>query len=280
MVLIHTKTSEEKHQFVFETNVNVLIKNLKKELVIIHNLKCRILKLIEATSDLAKYGPCRPEELRGLSDEELKMSQSNCFDLNCVTSPDENNFRTGIPPPKDVADNLLQTLNNIKNELGTNKVDKITAVTTSKLNEFLNLIIKGLDACYPSMQNLPTYDITRIIIEKKDCFNDELKINETSIWWAGKELNENNYLHNIIGKNEKTKIIVKLHPTKLGPPEREAKIDEETYKAMLSYYYKKQNEEKAMEEDDDDSYLNSEWANPLSLQKQLHGNLSNIKWKP
>lgn len=92
--------------------------------------------------------------------------------------------------------------------------------------------------------------------------------------------NENLYLKNIIGVNEKTKLIVKVQPKKFGAPVREARVDHETYKAMLAYYYKKQKEEKEFEEDDDDSYLNSEWANPLSLQKQLHGNLNNIKWKP
>ncbi|ETW43185.1 hypothetical protein PFNF135_02659 [Plasmodium falciparum NF135/5.C10] len=101
-----------------------------------------------------------------------------------------------------------------------------------------------------------------------------------SLWWAGKEMNENLYLKNIIGVNEKTKLIVKVQPKKFGAPVREARVDHETYKAMLAYYYKKQKEEKEFEEDDDDSYLNSEWANPLSLQKQLHGNLNNIKWKP
>lgn len=100
------------------------------------------------------------------------------------------------------------------------------------------------------------------------------------MWWAGKELGENLYLKNIIGKNEKTKIIVKLNPKKMGPPEREPRIDNETYKAMLAYYHKKKKEEKEFEEDDDDSYLNSEWASPLSLQKQLLGNLHDLKWKP
>ncbi|SBT33609.1 conserved protein, unknown function [Plasmodium ovale wallikeri] len=139
--------------------------------------------------------------------------------------------------------------------------------TLDKLNEYLSSIVLNLNACYPSLEGLPPYD-------------PEFVSTETSMWWAGKELPDGSHLRNIIGKNEKTKIVVRLQPTKMGPPEREARIDSETYKAMLAYYHKKQKEEKEFEEDDDDSYLNSEWANPLSLQKQLHGNLGNIRWKP
>ncbi|SBS94690.1 conserved protein, unknown function, partial [Plasmodium malariae] len=69
MVLIHAKSVEENDQFLYETNVNVLIKELKEELVNVRNLRCKILKLLEASLDLAKHGPLRPEELRGISDE-------------------------------------------------------------------------------------------------------------------------------------------------------------------------------------------------------------------
>jgi len=46
-------------------------------------------------------------------------------------------------------------------------------------------------------------------------------------------------LRDYIGKNEKTKIIVKLTKSGTGAPAREPMIDEETHKKMLSYYYKK-----------------------------------------
>ncbi|CRG99448.1 conserved protein, unknown function [Plasmodium relictum] len=280
MVLIHAKSVEDNHQFLYETNVNVLVKNLKEDLVNIHNMRCKILKLVDASLELANHGPMRPEELRGLSEDELKVSKLNIYDWNEATNPDKYNFRTGIPPPSDSAIKLKAIIDNIKKELSIEKIQQNVLVNMDKLHEYLNLIIEALNICYPSMEKLPTYDPTRILIEKENFFNDEFIINETSLWWAGKELSEELYLKNIIGKNEKTKIIVKIQPKKLGPPVREMRIDSETYKAMLAYYHKKQKEEKEFEEDDDDSYLNSEWANPLSLQKQLHGNLNNIKWKP
>ncbi|GAB65811.1 hypothetical protein PCYB_073130 [Plasmodium cynomolgi strain B] len=280
MVLIHTKTEEETHQFMFETNVDVLVAHLKEDLVKLHNLRCKMLRLLDASIQLANHGPLRPEAIRGITDEELRLSNPNMYNPKEVTNPDENNFRTGIPPPREGELKLRDAINKVKRALAVDQTDKRVAITQDKLNELLKLIVEALSACYPSMEGLPPYDPTRLLLENENAFNDDFTTNETSIWWAGKELCGDSPLRSYIGKNEKTKIIVKLHPTKMGPPERERRVDEATYKAMLAYYHKKKKEEKEFEEDDDDSYLNSEWSNPLSLQKYLHGNLTNIRWKP
>ncbi|CAX64231.1 hypothetical protein PFAG_02487 [Plasmodium falciparum Santa Lucia] len=280
MVLIHAKGIEDNHQFLYETNVNILVEDLKKELTQVHNFQSKILKLCDASIELAKHGPLRPEGLRGLCEEDLKIMNTEGYNPKDATNLDQYNFRTGIPPAKEEGKKLMEVVEHVKNELSIHRIEKNMTVNVNKLNEYLNLIIQALNSCYPSMESLPAYDPTRLIIEKDNPFNDQFVSTEMSLWWAGKEMNENLYLKNIIGVNEKTKLIVKVQPKKFGAPVREARVDHETYKAMLAYYYKKQKEEKEFEEDDDDSYLNSEWANPLSLQKQLHGNLNNIKWKP
>ncbi|SOV14359.1 conserved protein, unknown function [Plasmodium sp. gorilla clade G2] len=280
MVLIHAKGIEDNHQFLYETNVNILVKDLKKELTQVHNFQCKILKLCDASIELAKYGPLRPEDLRGLCEEDLKIRNTEGYNPKDATNLDQYNFRTGIPPAKEDGKKLMEVVEHVKSELSIHRIQKNITVNINKLNEYFNLIIQALNGCYPSMESLPAYDPTRLIIEKDNPFNDQFVYSDMSLWWAGKEMDENLHLKNIIGMNEKTKLIVKIQPKKFGAPVREARIDHETYKAMLAYYYKKQKEEKEFEEDDDDSYLNSEWANPLSLQKQLHGNLNNIKWKP
>ncbi|CAD2090305.1 conserved protein, unknown function [Plasmodium vinckei brucechwatti] len=271
MVLIYVKMSDESHSFLYETNVNNLIKNLKEDLINIYNLRCKILKLLDASLELAKHGPLRPEEFRGLA-------ECDSYNSNEVTCPDANNFRTGIPPQKDAAIKLINLGEKMKRQLVENGPKN--GVSLNNLKKDLDLIVQNIKICYPVIETLPSYEPTRLILEKENYFNDELVPDETSMWWAGKEMDETLCLKNIIGKNEKTKIIIKLNPKKMGPPEREPRIDSETYKAMLSYYHQKKKEEKEFEEDDDDSYLNSEWASPLSLQKQLLGNLHDLKWKP
>ena len=60
------------------------------------------------------------------------------------------------------------------------------------------------------------------------------------MWWAGKELLREKPLNSYTGKNEKTKIVVKLSKSGSGPPVREGGIDEETKTKLMSMYHKKQ----------------------------------------
>jgi len=101
----------------------------------------------------------------------------------------------------------------------------------------------------------------------------------TQLWWAGKELQRGKKLQDFIGKNEKTKLIVKIQKKGQGPPSREPVFSEEQRKQMMAYAYRKQEELKKLETDEDDSYLNSGWADPQSLKRQFHG-VGNVKWRP
>lgn len=67
------------------------------------------------------------------------------------------------------------------------------------------------------------------------------------MWWAGKELLREKLLNSYTGKNEKTKIVVKLTKSGSGAPVREAAIDEETRIKLMSMYHKKQEELKKLE---------------------------------
>ncbi len=89
------------------------------------------------------------------------------------------------------------------------------------------------------------------------------------MWWAGKELLGEKPLNSYIGKNEKTKILVKLTKAGSGAPVREAAIDEETKLKLMSMYHKKQEELKKIESNNEDDYSNSSWANPNNLKNYL-----------
>ena len=60
------------------------------------------------------------------------------------------------------------------------------------------------------------------------------------MWWAGKELIREKPLNSYTGKNEKTKIIVKLTKAGSGAPARESAIDEEMKTKLMGMYHKKQ----------------------------------------
>lgn len=76
-------------------------------------------------------------------------------------------------------------------------------------------------------------------------------------------------LNSYTGKNEKTKIIVKLTKTGSGAPVRESAVDEETRIKLMSMYHKKQEELKKIESNNEEDFANSSWANPNNLKNYL-----------
>lgn len=89
------------------------------------------------------------------------------------------------------------------------------------------------------------------------------------MWWAGKELLRDKLLNSYTGKNEKTKIIVKLAKSGSGAPVRESAMDEEMRVKLMSMYHKKQEELKKIESNNEDDFANSSWANPNNLKSYL-----------
>lgn len=68
---------------------------------------------------------------------------------------------------------------------------------------------------------------------------DDLAYDNTTLWCVNKELQKGKKLSDTFGKNEKCKMVIKATKAGGGAPAREALIDEDTHKKMLSYYHKK-----------------------------------------
>ncbi|RNF12874.1 hypothetical protein TraAM80_00031 [Trypanosoma rangeli] len=100
-----------------------------------------------------------------------------------------------------------------------------------------------------------------------------------TMWWSGKQLDRAADLAKYVGKNDKTKITVKLTAKDAPAPPREPVVDAKTQSELMAYYFRKQEEAKKMIEDEDLTYGNSAWANPQGLKSQLHG-FDSVKFKP
>merc|ERR1719355_523500 len=109
MVLLEVKRSEKKNEFIYETTVSIPVKDLIEELVEVHNLRLKVLRLAISCKELAKHGPIRPEETRGLSDETTKVTELDVNAYGTPTNPDPYGYRTGCPPPKATADIMQKT---------------------------------------------------------------------------------------------------------------------------------------------------------------------------
>ncbi|KAG5464301.1 hypothetical protein LSCM1_00482 [Leishmania martiniquensis] len=98
------------------------------------------------------------------------------------------------------------------------------------------------------------------------------------MWWSAKPLARDADFSRYIGKNDKTKITVKLVAEGGAAPPREPAVDARSQAELMQHFYRKQEEMKKLVEDEDISYGNSAWANPHGLKNQLQG-LDSIHYK-
>ena len=104
---------------------------------------------------------------------------------------------------------------NAKKVLGEQHIKLRQPLSLEMVEEQINLIRGMIMIAYPAYHNLPKWDLVYLILENKveiqkiypDCEYFDHKT--TVLWWAKKELQETKFLRDYIGKNEKTKIILK-----------------------------------------------------------------------
>lgn len=158
-----------------------------------------------------------------------------------------------------------------------------TCLTEAVIQETIDLLKGAVTIVYP--MGLPPYDNIQMEFDNEEdlegtqAIKDIIPPGQGSMWFSGKEMVPTKLLSDFLGKNEKSKVIVKIQKKGGGAPGREPVVSEAEQKQMMAYYYKKQEEMKKLAEADDDSYLNSGWADNNDLKRQFHG-MNNIKWKP
>uniref|UniRef100_A0A7S1WRV9 Uncharacterized protein n=1 Tax=Alexandrium catenella TaxID=2925 RepID=A0A7S1WRV9_ALECA len=286
MVILDVKRSEKKNEFLFETTVKTSVADLLKELCEVHNLRLKVLRLAVTCKELAKHGPIRPEETRGISDDLSKVTELDVNAYGQPTNPDANGFRTGCPPPPEVADVLSRTAEEAEAAVDVALVLQKRSIDRNACQTHIDNMRGAVMIAYPAYHRLPAYDPARMELEDREELDGASELQQvldhtqTNIWWAGKELRTDQTLEQYVGRNEKTKIVAKLAPKSAGAPVREPRIDENTHKAMLAHYYKKQEEQKKLGDDEDDSYLDAQWADPKSLKSQLIGGGRPIMARP
>jgi len=151
------------------------------------------------------------------------------------------------------------------------------------IKDCLNMLKGAVTIVYP--MGLPPHDPIKMEFDNEEDLSGtqaSLKVipaDGGALWWAGKELMPGKSLSDFVGKNEKTKLVVKLQKKGAGPPGREAPISEEEKKKMMLHSYRRQEELKKLEEDEENAYLDSAWADNKTYQRQFQG-LNNISWKP
>jgi hypothetical protein len=193
--------------------------------------------------------------------------------------------RTGNAPPPNLQEVLRRTAADGRALTGREQFASGAALTAAALRERVDNMRGAVAMAYP--MGLPDNDTVRMLLEDAadDGFlhdlmgNDFLEADSATLWWAGKEFFRDQTVGERVGKNEKTKVIARLQKKGGGAPMREPVVSEEERKAMMAAYFKKQEEEKALAEDGDDAFLNSRWADPKALKRDLQG-AGGISWRP
>lgn len=276
MVLIHVKQSEDR-QFLYKCPSSQSVDLVIRDVVMIHNLQLRILRLVQEGEQLSLYGPSKPPSSND-NDEDSDDDEASCSQNlhGPFHRKDPARKRTGEACDPEVAETLKKMLAEAGVCASKEQVLHKIPLTAGPLKEAMQNVRGAVMMGFP--MGLPPYDPVQQLLV--GAFKDaELMDPDTAqMWCVGKELMREKRLSDHLGKNEKTKVIAKLQARGRAPPPREPPVDAETQKAMMAWYYKQQQEQKKLEEDEDDSYTNSTWSNPKALKCHFQG-MSNISFK-
>ncbi|KAI8914417.1 hypothetical protein EDD86DRAFT_186666 [Gorgonomyces haynaldii] len=291
MVQLHLKKGEES-LFLHETVAQRELSELIPEIVKMHNLRKRLQRMIDAVRDLLEYGALKQDAEQGYTEEQLDELAKNKdpkrvpferdgFTFYHVTDP--TGRRIGEAAGEEACALVNKTLADAEAIVDKENARKGIFLKTEAMEEALKIIFAAVTMIYP--RGLPEWEPVREINEdnedltgtaaSKEVYDPE----DACLWWAGKELVRNKKLSDFIGKNEKTKLVVKIQRKGAGAPLREPTLSEQEQKNLMAYYYKKQEQQKKLEENEEDDYLNSPWADTKSLKKTFTG-MSNVKFRP
>lgn len=267
MVLLHLKQSDE-HQFLYGCPTSTNVDELTRDVASIYNLQLRLLKLKEEIPNLVQYGPikdpnCNEED----SDDEVDGNPGSLC-RGPFYNKDPTSRRTGEACNPEIAHVLTNSLSEHIPSISKEQVLQGKCLTIPGMKEILSNIKGAIMICYP--MGLPKHDPIQQALNDNFEYKEAFDPSTAQLWWAGKELQRENKLSYYIGKNEKTKMIIKLQSKGLHAPPREPPVDEETQKAMMAWYYKQQKEQEKLKDDEDDSFLASAWADPRALKRHFN----------
>eukprot|EP00391_Amoebophrya_sp_Ameob2_P007445 CAMPEP_0178987938 /NCGR_PEP_ID=MMETSP0795-20121207/3545_1 /TAXON_ID=88552 /ORGANISM="Amoebophrya sp., Strain Ameob2" /LENGTH=279 /DNA_ID=CAMNT_0020679181 /DNA_START=111 /DNA_END=951 /DNA_ORIENTATION=+ len=225
MVILHVKKGEKKNEFLQEVLTSESVSDVLKKTIELHNLRLKVLRLALSLRELGKHGPLRPEETRGLTEDTNFPLDVNAY--GTPTNPDEHGYRTGCPPPGEVGEVLIRTADESEAAVSHLLVTQRKNLSKEVCEECLAQMRGAVMIAYPAFHKLPFFDPVRLELENKEELDgsselqDVLEVSESVLWFAGKEMVIGKLLSDYLGKNEKTKVVIKLQSKAAGAPVRE-----------------------------------------------------------
>ncbi|XP_066555923.1 cilia- and flagella-associated protein 298 [Amia ocellicauda] len=289
MVQLHVKRGEES-QFLFCTTTGAALDAIIQQVTDIYNGRLKVDRICSEMEELAQHGVTLPPNMQGLTDEQIEeLKLRDEWGEKCIPcggaefKKDEIGRRNGHAPNEKMKQVLKKTIEEAKSLISKKQVQANVCLTLDMVTEALDQLRGAVTIVYP--MGLPPHDPIRMEFENQEDLSGtqaSLQViaeEEAQLWWAAKELQRGKKLQEYVGRNEKTKIVVKIQKRGQGAPGREPVISPEEQKQMMLHYHRRQEELKKLEEADDDTHLNSDWSDRQALKRQFQG-LTNIKWGP
>ncbi|XP_071399498.1 cilia- and flagella-associated protein 298 isoform X1 [Centroberyx affinis] len=271
MVQLHLKRGDES-QFLFSTTVDVPLDSLIQQITHIYNGRLKVDRICSEIPELADHGITLPPNMQGLTDDQIEdLKLKDEWEEKCVPSggpvfrKDEIGRRNGHAPNDKMKEVLMRTVEEAKALISKKQVQANVCVTMEMVKEALDQLRGAVMIVYP--MGLPPHDPIRMEFENQEDLSGtqaSLQViteDECQLWWAAKEMQRGKKLQDYIGKNEKTKLVVKIQKRGQGAPAREPLVTEEQQKQMMMHHYRRQEELKVGE----DSTIKSSHT-----QKNLH----------
>jgi cilia- and flagella-associated protein 298 len=244
------------------------------------NMRVQLRQLCGALRDLGDHGVMKPPDKAGLDSIDEDYRGVN-IDKNEHYKADPTGNRTGNGPGPQLRETIERVCVDAENLIQPSNIQRKITTSLADLQEKLDNMRGAVMMCYP--MGLPDYDTVKLTLDGLDGMegtqagSEVLDPSTSELWVASRVFDRNTKVSDRLGKNEKTKVIGKLQKPGAGAPSREAVVNEDERKAMMAFYFKKQEEQKALAENSEDDYLNSVWADPKALQRNMRGMGSGLK---
>ena len=284
MVVLHVKREES--LFLLETTLKSDVDDTLNDIIEIYHGQLKVIRLCSEFKALSNYGVYRPAEKSDVIDNELKQLEiseyenKGCPDFipkgGHEVSLDPSELRIGLRPKQDMRDILSRSAAEALAMISSENVKSNTALTKNLIDESIRMLKGAITLVYEN--GLPEYDPIEIEFQNHLKPNSttkcDIKVEDTSMWFANKKLVSGKKLSDYFGNNEKSKVIVKLAQESAGPPPREPIINEKEKLKMIAMD-KKRSEIKI-------ETIRAASADSLQdinmLKKKMHG-MQDITWK-
>lgn len=248
MVHLHIKRDNES-QFFYNVSVNTPVDVCRRAVISIYNGRLKISRICSEMEHLKNYGiMCPSSATPMLNDENEDVITEDEYADNYVPvggwacNKDPTGRRNGRQPKQDMQDVILKALDEAKTVISKKL---ISYLTEDKIRETLEMLKDTILIVYP--MNIPQHDVIRQELECCEnlgkSLNQEAAMDPDSalLWFSGTVLQSDKMLYDYVGRNEKTKVVLKVTDANSGPPQQ-PRLSEEDQRLMLLHTYKKAEE--------------------------------------